>query len=90
MAPASRATQVPLATAKNELSALVDRVEHGEAITITRRGVPVVRLVQHQPCADSAHTREAVVDAALSRLQTLRAALVLEGDLRQIAREGLD
>ncbi len=37
---------VPLAEAKNHLSALVARVEQGEEIAITRRGVPVVRLAQ--------------------------------------------
>ena len=36
---------VSLADAKNHLSALVARVEQGEEIAITRRGVPVVRLV---------------------------------------------
>jgi prevent-host-death family protein len=36
---------VPLAAAKNQLSALVARVEQGEEIAITRRGMPVVRLV---------------------------------------------
>jgi prevent-host-death family protein len=48
---------VPLAAAKNQLSALVARVEQGEEIAITRRGVPVVRLVpdpgdrNHRLCA---------------------------------------
>ncbi|HEV8438146.1 MAG TPA: type II toxin-antitoxin system prevent-host-death family antitoxin [Methylomirabilota bacterium] len=31
--------------AKNQLSALIDRVRHGETITITDRGRPVARLV---------------------------------------------
>lgn len=31
--------------AKNTLSALLDRVEKGEEITITRRGTPVAKLV---------------------------------------------
>jgi prevent-host-death family protein len=31
--------------AKNQLSALVDRVKHGETIVITDRGRPVARLV---------------------------------------------
>lgn len=31
--------------AKTHLSALLDRVERGEELTITRRGVPVARLV---------------------------------------------
>lgn len=31
--------------AKNRLSALVDQVEQGQEVTITRRGKPVARLV---------------------------------------------
>ena len=31
--------------AKNQLSALIDRVKHGETIVITDRGRPVARLV---------------------------------------------
>lgn len=30
---------------KNEASALIDQVEHGEVLTITRRGKPVARVV---------------------------------------------
>ncbi len=64
--PHRPAAAVPLAEAKNRLSALVDLVEQGEDVTISRRGVPDARLVP------------------------LRDALVLEGDLQAIAREGLD
>ena len=39
------AVSVPLAKAKNHLSALVARVERGEEVSISRRGVPVVRPV---------------------------------------------
>lgn len=35
---------IPLADAKAHLSELVDRVEAGESIDITRRGKPVARL----------------------------------------------
>lgn len=31
--------------AKNKLSALIERAEHGEEIVITRRGQPVAKLV---------------------------------------------
>ena len=34
-----------IAEAKNQLSALIDRVRHGETIVITDRGRPVARLV---------------------------------------------
>lgn len=36
--------EISLAEAKARLSALVDRVEAGESIDITRRGKPVARL----------------------------------------------
>ena len=38
-------TEVGAFEAKNKLSALLDRVEQGEEITITRHGRPVARLV---------------------------------------------
>ena len=88
--PPARSASVPLADAKNQLSALVNRVEQGEAITITRRGVPVARLVRESQSEGGKSSRDEQVTAALSRLWSERAALVLDGDLRQIAREGLD
>lgn len=92
----SRASQrqpklaVPLAEAKNHLSALVDRVVQGEEIAITRRGVPVVRLVPDFGHRNERAGRREQVAEALERLQQLRTGSLLEGDLRVIAREGLD
>jgi prevent-host-death family protein len=42
--------------AKNQLSALIDRVRHGETVVITDRGRPVARLesVVTDPAADPA------------------------------------
>ena len=90
MVGSPRSASVPLADAKNQLSALVSRVEHGEDITITRRGVPVARLVHEPQAKDGKASRHELVGAALSRLLSVRADLILDGDLRQIAREGLD
>ncbi len=81
---------VPLAEAKNQLSALVARVEQGEEIAITRRGVPVVRLVPDFGHRHGRAGRREQVAEALERLQQLRTGSLLEGDLRVIAREGLD
>ena len=81
---------VPLAAAKNQLSALVARVEQGEEIAITRRGVPVVRLVPESGERNGPAGRQERVAMALERLQQLRIGVVMEGDLRLIAREGLD
>jgi prevent-host-death family protein len=46
--------------AKNRLGALLDRVEHGEEIVITRRGKPGARLVPARPGFDRAKARRAV------------------------------
>ena len=40
-----KAEAVGLFEAKTHLSALIERVERGDEITITRRGIPVARLV---------------------------------------------
>jgi len=81
---------VPLAEAKNHLSALVARVEQGEDIAITRRGVCVARLVRETATGESMADRAAVVNAALLQLRKLRNGCLLEGDLKGIGREGLD
>jgi len=88
--PHGPAAAVPLAEAKNRLSALVDLVEQGEDVTISRRGVPVARLVPLAASQGAAAERVQRVQAAMERLLQLRDGLVLEGDLRTIAREGLD
>ena len=45
--------------AKNRLSALLDEVARGTEITITRRGVPVAKLVPIGPGFDRAAARAA-------------------------------
>jgi prevent-host-death family protein len=46
--------------AKNTLGSLLDRVEKGEEITITRRGTPVAKLVPANPGFDRARALVAV------------------------------
>jgi len=46
--------------AKNKLGQLLDRVEHGEEIIITRRGRAVARLVPTEPGFDRDKARRAV------------------------------
>jgi prevent-host-death family protein len=41
--------------AKTHLSALLDRVERGEEVTITRRGLPVAKLVPVKKVAEGVH-----------------------------------
>jgi prevent-host-death family protein len=45
--------------AKNKLSALLERVEHGEEILITRRGKPIAKLVPASAVPSRAAAREA-------------------------------
>jgi prevent-host-death family protein len=70
--------------AKTHLSQLLDRVQHGEWITITRRGKPVARLVPVD-----AHDRQGVCDA-ISAIKQLRVGNRLGKDLspRQLIEEG--
>jgi len=61
-------THVGAFEAKNTLGGLLDRVEGGEEIVITRRGKPIAKLVP----IEAAQTSDA--RAALLRLRALRAA----------------
>jgi len=81
---------VPLAQAKNHLSELIDRVEHGETVAVTRRGKPVARLVVFvEEGADMLREQDQRVQDAFERLRSLRQGLVLDGDIKALAREGL-
>jgi prevent-host-death family protein len=53
-------TEIGLFDAKNKLSALIDRVERGEEVVITRRGRPVAKLVPMKTKAGSKEALEAV------------------------------
>ena len=46
--------------AKNKLGQLLDRIEHGEEIIITRRGRAVAKLVPTEPGFDRDKARRAV------------------------------
>ncbi len=76
--------RIGLFQAKNELSALVERVSKGEEIMITRRGqqaailVPAMRPSRRAPRDVVEHIREARKGARLPKGYTLR-RLVEEG-----------
>jgi prevent-host-death family protein len=48
-----KSTSVGAFDAKTHLSQLLDRVEHGEEIEITRRGRAIARLVPSKPAPDA-------------------------------------
>ena len=69
--------------AKTHLAELLDRVERGEELVITRRGRPVARLVQ----ANDASQRDA--GEAVKRLRALRRDTTLGGiDWRELRDTG--
>ena len=51
--------EIGASEAKNKLAALLDRVERGEEIVITRRGKAVARLVPNVGAIDQVQWREA-------------------------------
>ena len=59
--------------AKTHLSALLDKVEQGEEVLITRHGAPVARLVPARSL-DKARVNEAI-----ARLKEMRKGLSLDG-----------
>jgi len=81
---------MPIFEAKNRFSELIAAVEHGDQITITRRGVPVARLVAEAVEENAGSGQRQRVASALERLRQIRSGLVLEGDLKAVARAGLD
>ncbi|NLF53046.1 MAG: type II toxin-antitoxin system Phd/YefM family antitoxin [Thauera phenolivorans] len=81
---------VPLAEAKNRFSELIAAAERGDEVAITRRGVSVARLVAVQRPESADEEQRVRVAEAFARLRQIRARLSLEGDLKTIAREGLD
>ena len=75
--------QIGAFEAKTHLAELLDRVELGEELEITRRGRPVARLV---PAADARQQRAA---EAVRRLRELRRTATLEGiDWRELRDAG--
>lgn len=75
--------QVGAFEAKTHLSALIEKVIQGEEVLITRRGMPVARLVAAK------RGEESDVGAAVDRLREIRSGVTL-GDLdwRQLRDEG--
>jgi len=77
--------QIGAFEAKNTLGSLLDDVERGEEITITRRGKPVAMLVSPEGVANRAQAH-----AAVEEIKALRRGITLgEGlTLRDLIDEG--
>lgn len=78
-------TEVGTFDAKNRLSELLDRVENGEEVTITRYGKPVARLVA--PVLEE--ERRARARAAAERIREMRKGVTLGGiTIKELVEEG--
>jgi prevent-host-death family protein len=65
--------------AKTKLPALLKRVENGERITITRRGVPVAELIPVAKPVDRQAVRKAIEDLRrFSKGRSLRGTTIRE------------
>ena len=70
--------------AKTKLAEILNRVESGERITITRRGIPIAEIVPAAKKHDSEAIRETV-----SALRQFRKGRTADGaDLHQMIAEG--
>lgn len=70
---------------KANLSHLLDQVEAGEEITVTRRGVPIARIIPDHPPV------KADVAALIARIKSTRHKSSLQGlDLNDMIEEGRD
>lgn len=81
---------VPLYEAKNRFSELIAAAEQGEVVSITRRGQAVARLVAEPSGKTGRAQARKRIAASFDHLRALRSGVQLNGDLKVIAREGLD
>lgn len=70
---------------KANLSTLLDQVEAGEEITVTRRGVPIARIVPDHP------PTKPDISGLIARIKSTRRKSTLDGlSLRDLIEEGRD
>ncbi len=82
--------EVAVYEAKTRLSELLAEVEQGEQVTITRRGLPVARLVGAMAAKRGATAQRQQVAATIASLRERRKGVVLEGDLHELIADGRD
>lgn len=77
--------EVGILEARNNLSALIERVERGEEVTITRHGKPVAKLVS----TGNDDERRARVRAAIDWIRANRTGNALDGgSIKDMIEEG--
>ncbi len=83
--------EIAVYEAKTRLSELLVEVEQGGQITITRRGLPIARLVSAIGAKrGDASSQRQQVGATIASLREQRKGVVLEGDLRALIADGRD
>ncbi len=83
--------EVAVYEAKTRLSELLIEVEQGEQVTITRRGVPVARLVPTAGARRGAVSQQRQqVGATIAALREERKGVVLEGQVEDLIADGRD
>ena len=83
--------EIAVYEAKTRLSELLVEVEQGGQVTITRRGLPIARLVSAIATKrGGASSQRQQVGATIASLREQRKGVVLEGDLRALIADGRD
>lgn len=72
--------------AKTRFSALLELVEQGQEIRITRRGKPVARLIQEAPVHSA--ERQAEIEAAIKGLREIRTRVKPGPGWRELRDDG--
>lgn len=86
-------TEVPVYEAKTRLSELLARVQQGEAVTITRHGRPMARLVAAEPAGPvgaEGTGPSTAIQRIFEELAQLRAGISLDVSHREAIETGRD
>jgi prevent-host-death family protein len=74
---------IPVHQAKDRFSALLQAVEEGEEIVITRHGKKIARIVRESEAAPSEAERERIRQEAIARLKAYQAQVKPDPDYRK-------
>ena len=81
---------VAIFEAKNRLSELLNAVELGEEITITRHGSPVARIVSIKTSSQGEQGQRERVSGTMAHLRNLRQGVTLGSALAEAIEDGRD
>lgn len=75
--------------AKTKLSELLDRVEHGETVVITRHGTPIATLKPYEEPVDTIRVTKAIDEILVMRASASHAAARMNvAEIQDAIREG--